>query len=34
MFDAGDVRQATNVRRTREAGLPDDGILEIARVLG
>ena len=34
VFDAGDVRQATNVRQTRDAGLPEEGILEIARVLG
>jgi adenylate cyclase len=34
VFDVGDIRQAENVRRTREAGLPEDGILEIARVLG
>jgi adenylate cyclase len=34
VFDASDVEQAANVRRIREAGLPDDGILEIARVLG
>jgi adenylate cyclase len=34
IFDANDVRQATNVARIRAAGLPDDGILEIARVLG
>jgi adenylate cyclase len=34
VFDESDVRQAANVRRIREAGLPDDGILEIARVLG
>ena len=34
VFDESDVRQAANVRQIREAGLPDDGILEIARVLG
>jgi len=34
VFDGSDVRQAANVRQIREAGLPDDGILEIARVLG
>ncbi len=34
VFDEYDVRQATNVRQIRQAGLPDDGILEIARVIG
>jgi len=34
VFDEGDVRQAANVAKTRAAGIPDDGILEIARVIG
>ncbi|MBN1529321.1 MAG: hypothetical protein JW895_09700 [Thermoleophilaceae bacterium] len=34
VFDTGDVRQAANVARTRAAGIPDEGILEIARVIG
>jgi adenylate cyclase len=33
-FDDGDVQAAANVRLSREAGLPDEGMLEIARVIG